>query len=226
MLYSRYMKQPFTRSAWTLIFLSSFYSVALVGVRFLMTREVHFFFLIWNLALAWIPFLLAAFLWSNFQAKLSWVFWLLAVCWVLFLPNTFYMMTDLVHLQRTITISFWFDLVTVMSFVWNGLLLGLLSTYLMHDLLERYATKRLSWVVVHGVLFLTALGVYLGRFLGFNSWDIIANPSDVGTYFAHSFLAPLDTARGYAFVFFFYLFFALVYMTFRTMQKGLLLKEG
>jgi len=219
------MKYPFTRSAFALILLTSLYSIALVFLRQFVTGESGFLFLIWNLGLAWIPFVLAVLIWGLYTGKRTWHFWFLSLLWLLFLPNSFYLITDLVHLRHSVDISFWFDLFMIMSFVWNGLLLGVLSVRLMHDLIEQMVGEYLGWILVQGILLLVAIGIYLGRFLGFNSWDVVANPSHIGSYIATSFIVPQDSLRSYAFVFFFYLFYALVYATFRSLHRGDLLRN-
>ena len=219
------MNYPFSRSTFALIFLTSLYSVGLVFLRFIFTQQQDFFFLVWNLGLAWIPFALSVVLWRYYREHRSVLFWVLTLVWLLFLPNAFYLLTDLVHLKHSLEISFWFDLFMIMSFVWNGLLLGVLSVRLMHDLLERYVGVQMGWILVQGILFLNAIGIYLGRFLGFNSWDIVANPSNVGGYLANQLVGPESSLRSYALVFFFYLFFALVYATFRSLHRGELLQK-
>jgi uncharacterized membrane protein len=214
------MNFPLIRSAYLLLLLSSLYSTVLVVVRLILTDQYKFFFLIWNLCLAWIPFLLALFLFDYYRKRgTTWMFWVLTLCWLLFLPNAFYLVTDFVHLRRTVAISFWFDLVMIASFAWNGLLLGMISLRCMHALFERWLGSRWGWLAVQGVLLLVAVGVYLGRFIRFNSWDVVSNPSDVGLYLAANLSNLSDSLRSYALILFFYLFFAIVYSTARTLTE-------
>ena len=103
----------------------------------------------------------------------------LTLVWLLFIPNTFYILTDLYHLTdhgRTSRVPEWYDLVLILSFAWNGLLLGVLSVRHMEKLFMPRASVLAGWLFVYPIMMLNALGVYTGRYLRYNSWDIISDP--------------------------------------------------
>jgi len=102
--------------------------------------------------------------------------------WLLFIPNSFYILTDLYHLadnHRNTRVPEWFDLALILSFAWNGLLLGVLSTRQIEKLLVPRMTILGRWLFLYPVMWLNALGVYTGRYLRYNSWDIITDPFDL-----------------------------------------------
>jgi uncharacterized membrane protein len=154
--------------------LASAIGVALVLLRYLMVHQFEYFNLLWNLFLAWLP-LGFAFCADYFHAS-RWRFLLFALLWLLFVPNSPYLVTDMVHMRPRHPVPFWFDIVLVQSFVLTGLLLGFLSLYLMHRLVTHRYGWRSGWVFTFLVLSMTALGIYLGRFQRWNSWDLFINP--------------------------------------------------
>jgi uncharacterized membrane protein len=180
---------------------SSMLSVALVGVRSVYTGLLQGFqFLIWNLFLAWIPFILSIIIFKYFnnRVKFSIFFLILLFLWLIFLPNTYYILTDFIHLRDRKVIGLWYDLLLIGSFAINGFILGLSSTFLIHrTLLKKYGTY-ISWVMVILSFFLASFGVYLGRFLRWNSWDILSNPGDLAGDIALTVINPIVNGRTYA----------------------------
>ena len=162
----------------SLIFLSlalaSSVSVALVLVRFIPSHQFVYFNLVWNLFLAWLPLGFAFFAARLRASRLC--FLALGFLWLLFLPNSPYLVTDLVHLKPRAPVPFWFDILLVQSFVLTGLLLGFLSLYLMHRLVSRFYGWRIGWVFTLVMIGLTGFGIYLGRFERWNSWDFFTSP--------------------------------------------------
>lgn len=153
----------------------------MVVLRILGTGNYRYGFLIWNLFLAWLPLLFASLARERFRtieksARLGWPFLSLSGAWLLFFPNAPYICTDLVHLANRSFPSFWIDLSVILSCAFIGLLLGFLSLYLMHDIVRQRYGQFTGWLFVASAAGLSSFGIYLGRFLRFNSWDIIAQP--------------------------------------------------
>jgi uncharacterized membrane protein len=119
------------------------------------------------------------------------------------LPNAPYIITDFLHVSPQAGVPMWFDVLLVMSFAWNGMMLGFLSLFLVHDVVRRRRGRLTGWVVSIGALLLAAFGIYLGRFGRWNSWDLLARPhellADIIDRLSHPALAPAD-AGGYAVV--------------------------
>jgi uncharacterized membrane protein len=154
--------------------LASGMDIAMLAVRCLVAQQSPYLNLIWNLFLAWLP-LAFAYCATVFRAS-RWQCFICAFLWLLFIPNSPYLVTDMVHLRPRSPIPFWFDILLVQSFALTGLLLGFLSLYLMHQLVAHRYGYRSGWRFTFLVLGLTALGVYLGRFERWNSWDLFVNP--------------------------------------------------
>jgi uncharacterized membrane protein len=153
-------------------------SVALVSGKILLTRELRGAYLIWNLFLAWLPlfFCLACVRVSQAVGHRHWKFWALATAWLLFLPNAPYIFTDLVHLGPRTRGHFWVNLVLILLCAWTASLLGFLSLYIMQRMVARRYGLLAGWSFVILVSGLTGFGIYIGRFMRRNTWDIITNP--------------------------------------------------
>ncbi len=143
--------------------------------RYYISETKVFLFLNWNLFLAWIPFAISSFLLIfNIKSKISLAF-AIAV-WILFFPNSPYILTDLFHLKIRSSVPIWYDLVVILSYAWTGLFCGFISLLDIEKLLSGYFKKTTISYITIFFLFLTSFGVYLGRFLRWNSWDILNNP--------------------------------------------------
>jgi uncharacterized membrane protein len=159
------------------VLLSCVFSSAMLLFRIFYTGEWLFLFLLWNLCLAYLPYLIS----SCLQKHPGWIeedrkFVMVFTGWLLLLPNSFYILTDLFHLRRGVLVPQWFDLAMIFSFAWNGLLLGVLSLRQMEKIvLVKWHLKN-RWFFLAPVIFLCALGIYIGRYLRYNSWDVLTNP--------------------------------------------------
>lgn len=137
--------------------------------------------LIWNLFLAWIPFMLAYFahLVSWRRTTLYLIIPAIAFLWLIFFPNAPYMLTDLQDLSRRATDApLWYDVIIVVWCSWTGMLLGVISLYLMQDIVARTFGRRTGWFFVFVISALSSFGIYIGRFVRLNSWDILQNPAE------------------------------------------------
>ena len=153
--------------------------VATVEYRIHRTGDPFYRFLVWNLILAWVPFTLALAAYDRARRKLDLGVVALGVLWLLFCPDAPYMLTDFIHLQSSPTAPLWYDALMLSAFAWTGLLLGFASLYLMQMVWRRAAGSVLSWLGVVAALGLASFGVYLGRFVRFNSWDALVRPGRV-----------------------------------------------
>lgn len=169
--------------------LSCMLSISLSFFRFYLTDSLLFGFLLWNLFLAAIPMGFAL-LFSAFDKTASkWKMATVLGCWLLFFPNAPYILTDLLHLYPRRGVPFWYDLVLIFTFAWNGVMLGYLSLLFIHSKIEQLYSKNTAWGFSLVSLSMGAFGIYLGRFDRWNSWDIIQEPlpllRDIANYFLH-----------------------------------------
>lgn len=134
--------------------------------------------LAWNLFLAWVPFVIALGVYDLYRRGVSPLRLVpAALLWLVFLPNAPYLVTDFVYLREFRDAPLWYDAVMLTTFAGVGLLLGFLSLYLMHTVARRAFGVTAGWASVAIVLAVAGFGVYLGRVVRFNSWDIVTDPS-------------------------------------------------
>jgi uncharacterized membrane protein len=179
---------------------ASIAGVVLVLARILLTGNIKYLFLPWNLFLAWLPLLFALLACDEFKAGTtrSWRFLGFAGTWLLFFPNAPYIFTDLIHLTTQFYHQFWVDLVLILWFALIGLVLGFVSLFLMQAVVRRMLGPAASWFFIAGVAALSGFGIYLGRFLRFNSWDLLLKPlalwEGIGTLVVNPVSRPISFA--------------------------------
>lgn len=179
--------------------LASILCVALVAFRAWHAGRDAYGFLIWNLVLAWIPFLVALGLYDAIRRRAPvLVRGTLAALWLLFLPNAPYLVTDLVHLGRIHGAPLWYDAGMIGAFAGVGLILGLGSILLVHSAVSRAYGALLGWLLLVPVLGLCSVGVGLGRFARLNSWDALTKPDRLGDVLVSHFSDPLGSRRAVA----------------------------
>lgn len=160
------------------VLVSNLVALTLFFIRVVGADSFRFGFLFWNLLLAAMPLLLAYLLIKNLvrQRWFSWQNLLLTFAWIGFLPNSFYIATDLIHLHLTGEINILFDVVLFMSCIFNGFVFGFMSLYLVHKQLLKRITAIRSHAAIGLVLFVCSFAIYLGRYLRWNSWDVLFHP--------------------------------------------------
>jgi uncharacterized membrane protein len=218
-LLERKLPAVFTIQHWLLI--SSAFSILLLLLRVITSGRLSYAFLAWNLFLALIPFLIANWLSRNINVLQNRIELLLVIfSWLLFMPNCFYILTDLFHLENMGNGHPWFDLTLILSFAWNGLLFGIVSIRKMEKLLTKAKGRFVSGLVICIVMWLNALGVYIGRFLRFNSWDVILNPFALFREIAELVLNPYDYRYVWAMSFCFAVFMIILYYSSKRLSDG------
>lgn len=186
-------------------------SVALAVLRNRHAGTLDFWFLIWNLALAWIPFLFALAAYASARRASSAT--ALGLGWLLFFPNAPYIVTDFVHLSGTASVPLWYDALTIGTFAATGLALGFASLYLMQCVVRERIGTFASWLAVFVACVLGSVGIYLGRFVRANSWDVLTRPEWFARLTHARLLDPLGNPRLIAVTFVFTLLLAAGYAT-------------
>ncbi len=213
------MKKTNLQFAW----LSVLFFVGLLVARVAVCGKLTFVFLLWNIFLAIVPLFLSFHLQTTKRKILQ---WLLFFGWLLFFPNAPYVITDLLHLFERPNIPLWFDVVLLFSAAWLGLLFGIIS--LMHVekwLLQNFNQAKTNWLLF-GCMMLSGFGVYLGRFLRFNSWDAVQDPSSLFYSIGKSIINPVDHLRTWGFTFLFGLMVWLIYKTMQQLHNHLPLQQN
>jgi len=190
--------------------LFTIYSLILLVIRAKLTNTIYLFFLVWNLFLAFVPYFFISYLKTQILIQenkfktLSLLF-----LWLLFLPNSFYILTDLIHLSQSSNHLFWFDLIVISSYALIGFSLGIISLTEFENIIKAYTSPLIVNLLMPIICFLCGVGIYLGRILRFNSWDIISNPFEI----IRGMFVTLSSAHALLFSFYFgvyiYLFLSL-----------------
>ena len=165
-------------------------------------------YLVWNLVLAWIPLFFAA-VFTMVRRRV----WLipLVLAWLAFLPNAPYLVTDLVHLAEGVEL--WRHVLQFGVAAWTGIILGVVSLHLVHDRLQREFGLVIGWIAVVLSIGLCALGVVIGRFQRWNSWDLVTRPDAVATTTLDWVRSPFADVRSTGVALAVAAFFGLAYLT-------------
>lgn len=169
---------------------------ALLALRLARAETYAMAFLVWNLFLAAVPFAAALLLeWLDRIHRGAAIQWLAFATWLLFLPNAPYIVTDFIHLQPRPPIPVWYDILVLMSFAGTGLLLGYGSVMIVHRIVTSRFGRATGWTVAVAALILSAFGIYLGRFLRWNSWEVITDPGPLLSDIAERLMNPFTDPK-------------------------------
>jgi uncharacterized membrane protein len=172
---------------------------ALLAVRITRSESWYYLFLVWNLFLAAIPFAASVvfeFLDRRFRVRP--LQWLCFVVWLLFLPNAPYIITDFLHLKPRPPIPLWYDVLLLLSAAGAGLLLGYASVLIVQRIVTRHYGTVTGWATALIALLLSAFGIYLGRFLRWNSWEAFTDPLPLFNDIATRIMNPMQHPKTFA----------------------------
>ncbi|WP_347219524.1 DUF1361 domain-containing protein [Chryseobacterium sp.] len=212
------MESPRFKMNVLLVFMTLFcFSLSLF--RYYISETKVFFFLNWNLFLAWIPLFLSTFILAfHIKSKISIA--AIIIVWILFFPNSPYILTDLFHLKARNTIPIWYDLIVILSYAWTGLICGFLSLNDIEKLLSGYNKQRTINGIVVLFLFMSSFGVYLGRFLRWNSWDVLNNPFGLFNDIVVRFIYPLEYTKTWGVTLLMGIMLNFMYFTFKLIRNS------
>lgn len=177
-----------------LLIVMSLFCFGISLTRYFITDTKVFLFLNWNLFLAFIPWLLSSvIIIKGIDKKFTLI--LLILTWLIFFPNSPYILTDLFHLRLRSSAPIWFDLIVILSFAWTGLIYGFTSLMDIESLLTKYLKNSWKNFAIIIFLFLSSFGIYLGRYLRWNSWDILTNPIGLSSDIVDRFINPFSHPR-------------------------------
>jgi uncharacterized membrane protein len=198
--------------------LASLLFCALLTGRLYFDREWGWLFLGWNLFLAWVPYLISLWLATLKQEQRPrWLFGLIiGLVWLAFLPNAPYLVTDLIHLRPREPIPYWYDLGLFAVLAWTGLFLAVFSLRVMQSLVEGWLGRWPGWLFVLGTVSITGLGVYIGRFLRWNSWDLLTHPHLIVSEITARLANPLEHPGSVGFTFIMAMLLLIAYLTITT----------
>ena len=176
-----------TNHLFSLHYVLSFYAIALVLIRIYFTNSIFYGFMLWNLVLAYIPFYI-----GKLPITSKKILFVIFPVWLLFLPNAPYLVTDIFHLQQGNLMPMWFDLLLLLSFSIIGLLLYFTSLKMLYKKIAFFYNQNTANAVIYGSIILSSFGIYLGRYLRWNSWEIINQSSQIFNDIANRIINPLN----------------------------------
>ena len=212
----------FSRTRLTLLFVlaaSLALSLLLVVGRALLAHQPIFLFMVWNLFLAVLPFGLSTLLGTAQGPLRARVLVPAGAAWLLFFPNAPYIITDLYHLHARPGVPLWYDLALYVSCAWNGLMLAYASLSDMQRLVQQRLGFWVGWVFAAVALLLSGFGVYLGRYMRFNSWDVLTNPLTLFYDILNRLLHPFSFPGTWGVTLVFGLFLLVGYGTVRVLGR-------
>lgn len=189
--------------------------------RVVIYHSEYFLYLFWNLFLALIPFIISSILlWYANNKKLNLFYFIVSgIVWLLFLPNAPYIITDMIHLGRAHNAPILYDTALLFSFAWVGLMLCLHSLYHIEQVLRTKFSQRIASLIIAKVIFLTSFGMYLGRYLRFNSWDLFVSPSFIIKSIRDVFSSANGTKEAIVFTCLFFFLISMSYIAWGYTQK-------
>jgi uncharacterized membrane protein len=192
---------------------SSVFRCFYTGTRFLL-------FLNWNLFLAFIPWALTSLtvVFPRIQKSKIIIFFLLGT-WLVFFPNAPYILTDLFYLRRRSSMPIWYDMLMIVFFAWTGLLFGFLSLWDIERIMGKGVHRVIIIIVSTLFLFIASFGVYIGRYLRWNSWDILMAPFEVIYDIRDRVVNPLAHRTTWGMTLFMGLFLKMLFWSFRLISK-------
>lgn len=205
-----------TLSFLKIVYLLLAFACSMIAVRFLYSGEHRFLFISWNLFLAWLPWRIST-QFNSMQNKHRLQQALLLLVWLLFFPNALYVVTDLIHLQAVTIVPVWFDAILLFAAAVTGLVMAFASLLRLEEYVQTKYSERFTAFLIAFVLFLGSFGVYLGRFLRWNSWDILKDPAGVFYQIAHRIIFPLSHGRTWGITLLLSVFFYLLWLLVKKM---------
>lgn len=203
------------------LFLFTCLCFSLSVFRVFYTETNTFLFLNWNLFLAFVPWALSSLVTiSPILKKSKLVITFLLFSWLLFFPNAPYILTDLFHLRLNSAMPKWYDLMMILSFAWTGLLFGLFSLFDIEKIMLQNFSSRMVHFLSSFLLFVTAFGIYLGRYLRWNSWDILSNPIGLISDISSRFLQPFEHPRTWGVTILMGIFLNMIYWSFKFVKQN------
>ncbi len=197
--------------------LISLAAIVLDLARLELWGTANLFYLISNLFLAWIPYLISLLFIRKDMPLFRFI--PIFIIWLLFFPNAPYLVTDVLHIASGSPAFLWYDSLIFFLFGWIGLLLGVLSLFHIHRYIKNHVNYFVSEIIVFIICLAASFGIYLGRFERWNSWDLFRSPrelvrhsTDVSSNLIHNSIPIL-------FVLIFTIFLYLTYQTVFTLIK-------
>ena len=211
-----------------LLILYSIFCVSLSVIRIIISHNFELWFLIWNLLLAWVPMVAGYYLYkriSKFGLAWSKTNALLFALWLVFIPNSFYLMTDFIHLKTVYGMETMFDIVLLMAYALAGLALGFVSLFIVHLRVNKRFGPKVGIRFAYLILLLSGFAIYLGRYQRWNSWDVLVNPLGILYDVSDRFINPGEHSLTFSTTILYFAFLGILYAIIWRAAKILIPKQ-
>jgi len=115
---------------------------------------------------------------------------------------------------------YWYDIVLIFSAALNGLIFAYLSLGRIEQFLQKKFNQKTSFVIISICLFLSSFGVYLGRYVRLNSWNVITNPLGLSIEILDRFIYPFDHSRTWSMTIILTLFSGVFYFIVKRISES------
>ena len=203
------------------IIILTVFSVVLNFIYLVWADSYFSLYILWNIVLAGIPFFISynLFRYRKNSGKNLAIYIIGIILWLLFFPNAPYMVTDVIHVGESIGVPKWFDALTLFTSAWVGVMFGIYSLSHIEEMLLTKYSKKISTFLIALVALLTSVGIYLGRFFRYNSWDMVIHPERLFIDIWRIFSMSQEYSNAYFFIFIFFLFILVSYYSWKF-NKG------
>jgi uncharacterized membrane protein len=137
---------------------------------------------------------------------------ILTVLWLGLLPNSFYLVSDLIHLSLVNPNNILYDSVMFQTFIFNGLVLGYLSVYVIHRQLQRRISRKWTNILLGLAFFMCSYAIFLGREMRLSSWDFVTNPASILFGMSSPFTNISGHLQAYTVTLMFFILIGLMYV--------------
>ena len=191
------------------------FTLVLNLLRIIIWGKFSFIYIIWNIFLAFVPFLISVILLrlNEINKLKTSIFIIIGFIWLLFIPNAHYIITDLIHVGEVKYVPVVYDVFLLFSAALVGLLFGLYSLSHMEKIIKTKFSKRATSLSMLVIFLLIGFGIYIGRFMRFNSWDFFSNHISILNSFHEIFSNNTDYIEVFLYIILFSFF---VYVSFKS----------
>ena len=188
-------------------------SLILFVLRLFINWSIDYWYLSWNLILAFIPLFIMSFLirWLKKHRMSHPSSMALIFVWLSFLPNSFYIITDYIHLLDTKSVSIMLDIILIFLVTLTGLIAGFASVHMFEKQLMKRYSRQFSRGAIIAIFLASSFAIYLGRYLRWNTWDIVLNPAGLLFDVSDRLINPTAYSNTFSTTAIFFVFLTLMY---------------
>jgi len=199
-------------------FLVCFAAVTLlILVRYVLTGTLIYIFILWNIILAAAPLWVESLMRSATRKWKGWiaggVSLILGGAWLMLLPNAFYILTDFTHQNNDVVVNmrddgyfggiyysrgdamYVYDSLLILTATIVGAYFGGLALLHAYTFFRKHLSKSVAYGILGGIMVLSGIGVYIGRYGRWNSWDVLYRPLHILTDFLYQFVSAGSKER-------------------------------